>query len=82
MYVMTCSRPDVSYALSMVSHFQDNLGRAHWSVVRNIVKYLCRRKTMFLVLSDKDDFKVRGYSDAIFKQIRIIVFLNLDGYSY
>jgi hypothetical protein len=29
MYVMLCTRPDVSYALSVTSRYQDNLGLEH-----------------------------------------------------
>ena len=70
MYSMTCTRPDVSYALSMVSHFQGNLGRAHWTAVKNILKYLRRTKEMFLVLGGNDTFEVSGYSDTNFQTDR------------
>ncbi|KAI3780227.1 hypothetical protein L2E82_10198 [Cichorium intybus] len=50
MYAMTCTRPDVSFALSMVSRYQGNLGKAHWIAVKNILKYLRRTKNMVLVL--------------------------------
>ncbi|GJX52596.1 hypothetical protein Tco_0280965 [Tanacetum coccineum] len=38
MYAMTCTRPDVSFALSMVSRHQQNSGEGHWTVVKNILK--------------------------------------------
>ena len=44
MYVMTCTRPDVAFALSMVSRYQGNPGKAHWTAVKNILKYLRRTK--------------------------------------
>ena len=50
MYSMTCTRPDVAFALSMVSRYQGNPGRAHWIAVKNILKYLRRTKEWFLVL--------------------------------
>ncbi|KAI3709538.1 hypothetical protein L2E82_39300 [Cichorium intybus] len=34
MYAMTCTRPDVAFALSMVSRYQGNPGRAHWIAVK------------------------------------------------
>ena len=49
MYAMTCTRPDVVYALSMVSRYQGNPGESHWTTVKNILKYLRRTKDMFLV---------------------------------
>ncbi|KAD4179844.1 hypothetical protein E3N88_28435 [Mikania micrantha] len=49
MYAMLCTRPDVSYALSMTSRYQQNPGERHWVAVKNILKYLRRTKDMFLV---------------------------------
>ena len=40
MYAMICTRLDVSYALSVMSRYQSNLGDAHWVAVKNILKYL------------------------------------------
>ena len=70
MYAMTCTRPDVAFALSTVSRYQGNPGRAHWIAVKNILKYLRRTKEWFLVLGGSDDLKVRGYSDASFQTDR------------
>ena len=70
MYAMTCTRPDVAFALSMVSRYQGNPGKAHWIAVKNILKYLRRTKEWFLVLGGSDDLKVRGYSDASFQTDR------------
>jgi hypothetical protein len=40
MYVMVCSRPDLSHALSVVSRFMANPGKEHWRVVQWIFRYL------------------------------------------
>ncbi|GJU09438.1 hypothetical protein Tco_1131834 [Tanacetum coccineum] len=37
MYAMTCTRPDVSFALSMVSRHQQNPGEGHCTAVKNIL---------------------------------------------
>jgi hypothetical protein len=34
MYVMVCSCPDFSYAISLVSRYMENLGKEHWNVVK------------------------------------------------
>ncbi|GJS17863.1 retrotransposon protein, putative, ty1-copia subclass [Tanacetum coccineum] len=39
MYAMTCTRPDVSFALSMVSRHQQNPGEGHWTAIKNILKW-------------------------------------------
>ena len=49
MYAMLCTRPDVSYALSMTSRFQSDPGECHWIAVKNILKYLRRTKDIFLI---------------------------------
>ena len=66
-YAMTCTRPDVAYALSMVSKYQGNLGLAHWTAMKNILKYFEKTKDMILVFGGKYELKVSGYSDASFK---------------
>ena len=49
MYAMLCTRPDVSYALSITSRYQSDPGESHWTTVKNILKYLRRSKDMLLV---------------------------------
>jgi hypothetical protein len=34
MYVMVCSRPDLSYAMSLVSRYMTNPGKEHWNTVK------------------------------------------------
>ncbi|KAI3764505.1 hypothetical protein L2E82_14514 [Cichorium intybus] len=71
MYAMLCTRPDVSCALSMTSRYQQNPGEAHWTAVKNILKYLRRTKDMFLVYGGlEESLKVKGYTDASFQTDR------------
>jgi hypothetical protein len=67
MYAMICTRPDVSYALSATSKYQSNYGEAHWTIVKNILKYLRRTKEVFLVFGGEEELVVKGYSDASFQ---------------
>src|SRR5664279_4517336 len=68
MYAMICTRPDVSYALSVTSSYQADPGESHWMAVKNILKYLRRTKDMFLVFGGSEvDHAVRGYTDASFQ---------------
>ena len=66
MYAMTCTRPDVAYALSMTSRHQALPGPAHWTAVKNILRYLNRTKNKFLVYGGQKELIVKGYSDASF----------------
>nr|AMY96445.1 gag/pol protein [Momordica dioica] len=67
MYAMLCTRPDVCYALSIVSRYQSNPGRDHWTAVKNILKYLRRTRNMFLVYGGDKDLAVKGYTDSSFQ---------------
>ena len=65
MYAMLCTRPDLAYAVSVVSRFQSNPGKEHWVAVKCILKYLRRTKDMVLVYGD-GELKVEGYTDSDF----------------
>jgi hypothetical protein len=67
MYTMICTHPDVSYALSAMSRCQSNYGEAHWTIVKNILKYLRRTKEVFLVFGGEEELVVKGYSDTSFQ---------------
>jgi hypothetical protein len=67
MYAMICTRPDISYALSMTSRYQSEPGEDHWTAVKTILKYLRRTKNMFLVYGRDEELVVRGYTDASFQ---------------
>ena len=67
MYAMTCTRHDVAFALSMVSRYQWNPGKAHWTALKNILKYLRRTKDWVLTLHGSDDLRVTGYGNANFQ---------------
>ena len=63
MYAMLCTRPDICYAVGLVSRYQSNPGPAHWSAVKRIFRYL--RGTADLALSyHAGDLRLKGYSDA------------------
>ena len=43
-YAMLCTRPDICFAIGMVSRYQSNPGLEHWTAVKHILKYLRRTK--------------------------------------
>ena len=65
-YAMLCTRPDICYAVGMVSRFQSNPGPDHWTAVKNILKYLRRTRNYMLVFSGID-LKMIGYTDSYFQ---------------
>ena len=54
MYIdnMLCTRPDVSFVVSVTSKFQSIYGEEHWAAVKNILKYLRRTEDLFLVYGE------------------------------
>ena len=65
MYVMLCTRPDICYAVGIVSRYQSNQGLDHWTTVKNILKYLRRTRDYTLVYGSKD-LILTGYTDSDF----------------
>ena len=49
MYVMLCTRPDIFYSVGIVSRYQSNPGREHWTTVKHILKYLRRMRDYMLI---------------------------------
>jgi hypothetical protein len=50
-----------------MSRYQSNYGEAHWTIVKNILKYLRRTKEVFLVFGGEEELIVKGYNDASFE---------------
>jgi hypothetical protein len=59
---------DASYALSATSMCQLNYGEDHWTIVKNIIKYLRRTKEAFLVFGGEEELIVTGCTDASFQK--------------
>ncbi|TYK31055.1 gag/pol protein [Cucumis melo var. makuwa] len=66
MYVMLCTRPDICYAVGIVSRYQSNQGLDHWTVVKIILKYLRRTRDYMLMYAAKD-LILTGYADSDFQ---------------
>ena len=65
MYAMLCTRPDICYAIGIVSRYQSNPGLAHWIAVKHILKYLMRTRNYMLIYSGVD-LNPMGYTDSDF----------------
>ena len=49
MYAMLCMRPDICFAVGMVSRHLSDPGEEHWIAVKHIFKYLWRMRDYRLV---------------------------------
>src|SRR4051812_35499269 len=50
--------------LCLTSRYQSDPGVDHWTVVKNILKYLRRTKDMVLSYAGDEELVVNGYTDA------------------
>lgn len=69
MYAMLCTRPDICFAVGMVSRYQKNPGQGHWTAVKHILKYLKRTKDYMLVYQG-DSLVPLGFTDSDFQADR------------
>ncbi|KAA0061337.1 gag/pol protein [Cucumis melo var. makuwa] len=66
MYAMLCTRPDICYSVGIVSRYQSNPERDHWTVIKNILRYFRKTKDYILVHGSKDLILI-GYIDSDFQ---------------
>ena len=69
MYAMLCTRPDICFAVGVVSRYQSNPGLDHWVAVKHILKYLRRTRNYMLVYSGRELIPI-GYIDSDFQSDR------------
>ena len=66
MYAMLCTKPDICYAVRIVSRYQSDLGEEHWIAVKHILKYL-RRTRNYMLLYSSGSLETIGYTDSDFQ---------------
>ena len=64
MYAMVGSRPDLGYAIGVVSRFMANPGRSHWEAVKWILRYLNGASNVCLTFTKTKEFDIEGFSDS------------------
>lgn len=63
MYAMVCTRPDIAYAVGVVSRFLSNPGKEHWNAVKWILRYLRGTAKQCLCFGNEKQL-LTGYVDA------------------
>ena len=61
---MSDTRPDIAYAVSVVSQFMHSPSEAHMDAVTCILRYLKMAHSRDLVFSKNGHLNVEGYTDA------------------
>ena len=65
-YAMLCTRPDICYAVGIVSRCQSDPAEEHWIAVKHILKYLRRTRDYMLVYSS-GSMETIGYTNLDFQ---------------
>ena len=63
MWAAVATRPDIAFAVSLLSQFLENPGEIHWKAVERIMRYLNGMKNYKLTLGRNHD-SLLGYADA------------------
>ncbi|CAI7732623.1 unnamed protein product [Closterium sp. NIES-53] len=66
MYLMTCTRPDLAYPLSLLARYvaADRHRKVHWDAAKRVLRYLCSTSGMGLVLGGRARVVLTGYADT------------------
>ncbi|CAI7818957.1 unnamed protein product [Closterium sp. NIES-53] len=66
MYLMTCTRPDLAYPLSLLARYvaPGRHRKVHWDAAKRVLRYLCSTSGMGLVLGGRARVVITGHADA------------------
>ncbi|CAI7788610.1 unnamed protein product [Closterium sp. NIES-53] len=66
MYLMTCTRPDLAYPLSLLARYvaPGRLRKVHWDAAKRVLRYMCSTLGMGLVLGGRGPVVLTGHADA------------------
>jgi len=63
MYALVMTQPDITFAVSTLSQFLENLGEAHWQAVKRVFHYLAGMRTIVLTYGGEWE-DLHRYTDA------------------
>ena len=63
-YLMTCSRPDISYSIGVLSRFMQEPRELHWRCLKRVLKYLKTTQDYSLVFSKSANKDLTGFTDS------------------
>ncbi|CAI7784292.1 unnamed protein product [Closterium sp. NIES-54] len=66
MYLMTCTRPDLVYPLSLLARYvaPGRHRKVHWDAAKKVMRYLSSTSRMGLVLGGRGPFVLIGHADS------------------
>ena len=63
MYLMSCKRPDIAYAVNRLSRYTSSPKAMHWQRIARVLKYLCFTRDYGLYYTRYPAI-LEGYNDA------------------
>ncbi|CAI7873380.1 unnamed protein product [Closterium sp. NIES-54] len=66
MYLMTCTRPDLAYPLSLLARYvaPGRHRKMYWDAAKRVLRYLCSTSGMGLLLGGQGSVVLTGHSDT------------------
>ncbi|CAI7854720.1 unnamed protein product [Closterium sp. NIES-54] len=66
MYLMTCTRPDLAYPLSLLARYvaSKRHRKVHWDAAKSVLRYLCSTSGIVLVLGGWGPVVLTGHADS------------------
>ena len=63
---MTCTRPDISYSVGILSRFMQNPKELHWRYLKRVLRYVKTTKHYSLIYSKSHESKATliGFTDS------------------
>ncbi|CAI7850774.1 unnamed protein product [Closterium sp. NIES-54] len=79
MYLMTCTRPDLAYPLSILARYvaPSRHRKEHMDAAKRVLRYLCSTSGMGLVLGGRARVVLTGHADASW-ELRWLTYLLTD----
>ena len=63
-YLAGCTRPDISYSVSVLSRYMANFGPEHWTAAKRVLRYLAGTTDHKLEFGGNEGLQLSGWSDS------------------
>ena len=64
LYIARCTPPEISYSVNVLSKYNSNPGRAHWTAAKRVLRYLEGVKHMGIVNGRGGNELLKAYADT------------------
>jgi hypothetical protein len=64
LYLALCTRPDLAYAIGVMSRYVNEPNEHHWRILKDVLRYVKRTHHYKLTYGTSKDLKMVGYADA------------------